>query len=73
MAGTRHARNRKIKKSQNDPGVPSLKIAIQGERGSFSHEAALQMVPSCTVVPCARSAEVFASVLRKRAQAAVIP
>ncbi|MBV9072422.1 MAG: prephenate dehydratase [Acidobacteria bacterium] len=54
-------------------GVPSLKIAIQGERGSFSHEAALQMVPSCTVVPCARSAEVFASVLRKRAQAAVIP
>jgi prephenate dehydratase len=50
-----------------------LKIAIQGERGSFSHEAALQMVPSCTVVPCARSAEVFESVLRKRAQAAVIP
>jgi prephenate dehydratase len=50
-----------------------LKIAIQGERGSFSHEAALQMVPSCTVIPCARSAEVFESVLRKKAQAAVIP
>src|SRR5690349_24283005 len=50
-----------------------MKIAIQGERGSFSHEAALQMEPSCTVVSCARSAEVFDSVLNKRAQAAVIP
>jgi prephenate dehydratase len=50
-----------------------LKIAIQGERGSFSHEAALQMVPSCKVLSCARSAEVFDSVLSKRAQAAVIP
>jgi prephenate dehydratase len=50
-----------------------MKIAIQGERGSFSHEAALQMLPGCTVLPCARSAEVFDSVLRKKAQAAVIP
>ncbi len=50
-----------------------MKIAIQGERGSFSHEAALRMVPSCQVVPCARSAEVFDSVLKRRANAAVIP
>lgn len=50
-----------------------MKIAIQGEPGSFSHEAALQMVPSCKVVPCARSAEVFQSVLTKKAHAAVIP
>lgn len=50
-----------------------MKIAIQGERGSFSHEAALQMLPSCSVFPCARSAEVFDAVLRKRAHAAVIP
>ena len=50
-----------------------MKIAIQGERGSFSHEAALEMIPRCTVVPCARSAEVFDRVLRKKAQAAVIP
>src|SRR5579872_7283876 len=51
----------------------AMKIAIQGEPGSFSHEAALHMEPSCTVLPCARSAEVFDSVLKKRAQAAVIP
>lgn len=50
-----------------------MKIAIQGEPGSFSHEAALQMLPSCKVVSCARSAEVFDSVLRRRADAAVIP
>jgi prephenate dehydratase len=50
-----------------------MKIAIQGEAGSFSHEAALSMVPSCKVVPCARSAEVFQTVLDKRARAAVIP
>jgi len=50
-----------------------MRIAIQGEPGSFSHEAALSMEPSCTVLPCARSAEVFDSVLKKRAQAAVIP
>jgi len=50
-----------------------MKIAIQGERGSFSHEAALQMVPACKVVSCARSAEVFDSVLRGKAHKAVIP
>src|SRR5579872_1479909 len=51
----------------------AMKIAIQGEPGSFSHEAALHMEPRCTVLPCARSAEVFDSVLRKKTQAAVIP
>ena len=38
---------------------PSMKVAIQGELGSFSHEAAGKMLPRATVVPCARSAEVF--------------
>ncbi|MFZ0806515.1 MAG: prephenate dehydratase [Candidatus Sulfotelmatobacter sp.] len=54
-----------------------MKVAIQGELGSFSHEAAEKMVPRCTVVPCARSAEVFdclqGSNERGAAQAAVIP
>src|ERR1700676_1052967 len=36
-----------------------MKVAIQGELGSFSHEAAERMLPRCTVVPCARSSEVF--------------
>ena len=39
-----------------------MKVAIQGELGSFSHQAALRMVPGCTIVPCARSADVFARV-----------
>lgn len=50
-----------------------MKVAIQGELGSFSHEAARRMVPGCTVVPCARSLEVFDRLQRGSAPAAVIP
>jgi prephenate dehydratase len=50
-----------------------MKVAIQGERGSFSHEAADRMLPGCSVVPCARSAEVFDRIERGTAAAAVIP
>jgi prephenate dehydratase len=50
-----------------------MKVAIQGERGSFSHEAAERMLPRCTVVPCARSAEVFDRVEKGTVAAAVIP
>ena len=50
-----------------------MKVAIQGELGSFSHEAAERMLPRCTVVPCARSAEVFDSLERQSVGAAVIP
>lgn len=50
-----------------------MKIAIQGEPGAFSHEAALRMVPRCTIVPCARSAEVFDRVGRGSVGGAVIP
>jgi prephenate dehydratase len=50
-----------------------MKVAIQGELGSFSHEAAQRMLPRCTVVPCARSAEVFERVERGSVGAAVIP
>ncbi len=50
-----------------------MKVAIQGELGAFSHEAARRMVPGCTVVPCARSLEVFDKVEREAVHAAVIP
>ena len=51
-----------------------MKIAIQGELGSFSHEAAVRLVPGCAVVPCARSAEVFERVEKSRGvDGAVIP
>ena len=32
-----------------------MRIAIQGELGSFSHQAALKMEPQATIVPCALS------------------
>jgi prephenate dehydratase len=50
-----------------------MKIAIQGEPGSFSHEAALKLVPGGTIVPCTLSAEVFAALAEGRVEAAVIP
>lgn len=50
-----------------------MKIAIQGELGSFSHEAAKAMLPSAKLVPCARSREVFDRVKRGSVDGAVIP
>lgn len=50
-----------------------IKVAIQGELGSFSHEAAEKMLPQCRVVPCARSAEVFDRLEQGSVQTAVIP
>jgi len=50
-----------------------MRVAIQGELGSFSHEAAEHMLPRCTVIPCARSAEVFDRIQRGSVAAAVIP
>ncbi len=50
-----------------------MKIAIQGEPGSFSHEAALKLVPGAEIVPCALSAEVFSALSEKKVDAAAIP
>jgi prephenate dehydratase len=50
-----------------------MKIAIQGEPGSFSHEAAMKLVPDGVIFPCPLSAEVFAAVESGAADAAVIP
>ena len=49
-----------------------MKLAIQGELGSFSHEAAQAMLPSATVVPCARSLDVFDQLKRGAVHGAVI-
>src|SRR5262245_3577688 len=50
-----------------------MKVAIQGEPGSFSHEAARRMVPGCAIVPCARSVEVFDLLEAGEVPTAVIP
>jgi prephenate dehydratase len=50
-----------------------MKIAIQGEYGSFSHEAALKLEPDGETVPCSLSADVFAALENGDAEAAVIP
>jgi len=50
-----------------------MKIAIQGEPGSFSHEAALKLVPDAEVVPVALSADVFAALVSSQVDAIAIP
>jgi prephenate dehydratase len=50
-----------------------MKIAIQGEPGSFSHEAALKLAADAEIVPCSLSAEVFRALSGGAVEAAVIP
>ena len=50
-----------------------MKIAIQGEPGSFSHEATLALVPGAVIVPCSVSADVFKALMDKSVEGAVIP
>jgi prephenate dehydratase len=50
-----------------------VKVAIQGERGAFSHQAALELVRGAEVVACATSAQVFDALDSRQAAAAVIP
>jgi hypothetical protein len=38
-----------------------MKIAIQGEPGSFSHEAAMKLVADAVIVPFSLSADAFAA------------
>jgi len=49
------------------------RIAIQGERGSNSHMAALEMLGEIEIMPCALSGDVFDAVHTGRVDAAVLP
>jgi prephenate dehydratase len=50
-----------------------MKVAIQGELGSFSHVAAERMLPRGHVVPCTTLKDVFDRVTRKQVDCAVVP
>ena len=54
-------------------GKEKMKVAIQGERGSFSHAAASKLLAGAEVVTCAQSRDVFRLLTRGAVQAAVIP
>ena len=49
------------------------RVAIQGERGSNSHMAAIEMLGEIEVVPCTLSAQVMDAVLERTVDAAVLP
>src|SRR5512141_734614 len=50
-----------------------MKVAIQGELGSFSQAAANRLLPQAKVVACALSSDVFDKVIAGSVDAAVIP
>jgi len=50
-----------------------MRIAIQGEPGSFSHEAALKLVEDAIIAPFSLSADVFHALANREVEAAVIP
>jgi len=50
-----------------------MRIAIQGEPGSFSHEAAMNLVTDAVIVPFSLSADAFAAVANGSVSAAAIP
>jgi len=73
---------RKLRRADNPTGVAGqfcyasctfMKVSIQGELGSFSHEAALKILPRASLAPCARSAEVFDRLESGSVAAAVVP
>jgi prephenate dehydratase len=57
----------------NDRRILQMKIAIQGELGSFSHEAATKLLPGGEIVPCSLSLDVFTALSDGAVDAAVIP
>jgi prephenate dehydratase len=50
-----------------------MKIAIQGEPGSFSHEAAMKLVADAVIVPFSLSADAFSALSKGTVGAAVVP
>src|SRR6202453_1886 len=48
-------------------------VAIQGERGSNSHMAALEMLGDVEIAPCTLSAQVLDAVVSGAVDAAVLP
>lgn len=50
-----------------------MRIAIQGEPGSFSHEATLALIPDAVIEPCSVSADVFKALADGAVDAAMIP
>lgn len=50
-----------------------MRIAIQGEPGSFSHEATLALIPDAVIEPCSVSADVFKVLADGSVDAAMIP
>jgi prephenate dehydratase len=61
------------RRGEEATGIDTMRIAIQGETGSFSDEAARTFLPGCSVVPCVTSSDVFDRLDSGGAAAALVP
>jgi prephenate dehydratase len=59
--------------SHSDPATGPSSVAIQGERGSNSHMAALEMLGTVEVIACSLSHDVIEAVVTGRVDGAVLP
>ncbi len=50
-----------------------MRVAIQGELGSFSHQAALVLAPEGLVIPCMTAVDVLRALVSLQVEAAVVP
>ncbi|HEY3990032.1 MAG TPA: prephenate dehydratase domain-containing protein [Acidobacteriaceae bacterium] len=50
-----------------------MKVAIQGELGSFSHQAALRSIPDASVIPCVLSGDAFDRLRKGKVDAVMVP
>jgi prephenate dehydratase len=66
---------RPVSPTPSEPAVSTgrMRIAIQGEAGSFSHEAAMKLAGDAVIAPQSLSAEAFAALSSGAVDAAVIP
>jgi prephenate dehydratase len=60
-------------KKRTAKGAKGMKVAIQGEPGSFSHEAALKLDSEASICPSSLSADVFSALSNGDVDAAVVP
>jgi prephenate dehydratase len=65
--------NHRSQSETHDRESSTRRIAIQGERGSNSHMAALAMLDNVEVVPCVLSVDVLAALMEEQVDAVVLP
>ncbi len=71
--GTRHKPSGQSSSTADKQSKGANRVAIQGELGAFSHEAALKLVANASIVPFSHSIGVFSALSTGKVDAAAVP